>query len=73
MLVCNDETFAANTVATVVSAFAGWRGPFIGEFWSDADILSLNIDPALNTISPRALYVVLRPNLGLKTITTEYR
>ena len=73
VLVCTDKTFAVNTAATVASFFANWRGPFIGDFWSDTQILSLNAEPALNMVSPKALYVVLRPLLGLKTIYTDYR
>lgn len=73
VLICRDESFAKQTQFAVATAFSGWDGPNLGDECSDDVVRKLDSEPLLNSIRPKALYVVLRPSTGHKTITTDYK
>ena len=64
---------AEKTESAVAAVFSGWDGPNLGDEYPDDIIRKLDSEPLLNCIQPMALYVVLRPLTGHKTITTDYK
>ena len=72
VFVCEEERYATEALSTVLSAFASWKTPTIGEVWSDDQLLKLNDHPTLSGVRHK-LYVFLRPETGQKTITMDYK